>query len=394
MTPRIIRVTHTSATVAARRAHQGDVVAVETPHPHAHVELQEPLWPDGASRDYAAVHAERHVENIGGVPAETRVYDPYSAYPLDEPLPTGQPYGRAINNLLWKPSSHAIETMASDLAALAPSWPVLYWDSAIQCFPEVACQLRRLFRLTILGFGDDLPGSSNLKTFPVARWFDVLFHNMHIYDRATGRTVPQVYAARGLSDCRFVAWGPMEPVYDEAYFDRKIQAMQDGVLDFDLAWVGSAGLTPARHRLIRAVEALGAPRWALFGPEMAAGLWPELPSSLYARSLFGLNAPEGSFFNGRFADLMCSGTIMLAHDPWGELSHFGFVDGEHFIGFDGTAAGLAATVEARRGDRCGLARIARAGRTRFLDYRAEFDMDRVLGKVLRDYARQIENGRQ
>lgn len=355
------------------------------------------LFPEGPLRDFSAVHRDwhefRHVRLDG---RETRwsyrFWDPYSCYGA-EPLPHGQPLGRAINNLAWVPSQAVLARMIQQLTEVAGSCQVIWWDSAIQCFPQVAQHLKRLFRLAILNFGDDLPGSSECKTFPVASCFDVLLHAMYTRNFKTGESVPAAYAARGLKDCRFIAWGPLNACPEDR-FERKVARLHAGNLPLDLVWLGNAGISDLRRSiLLQAQQALRGRPAKFFGHGMPAGWWSGAPMDLYDEAVFGVNIAESSLFNGRFADLCVSGTIQIACDPYGELRRFGFVDGVHFLAYDGSPAQLLARMATVRGNGEALASMARAARDRFMAYRREYGDEEVQSGVLLDYERQVREGR-
>lgn len=352
------------------------------------------LWPEGASRDFSAFHATRHAISVGEVAWDYRFYDPYSAY-VDEGLPPGQPpQGRFTNNLAWVPSQAVLDRMVRDLESLSHEYQVLWWDSAIQCFPYVARHLKRLFRLVIMNFGDDMPGSSEIKTFPVAEHFDVLIHAMYVWDFETGKTVPEVYAEHGLPDCRFIAWGPTEADYDEEWFERKLERLRSASLPVDLLWMGGSGISLHRRKVLADLASGGIPNSHFHGNGMRDGWWEGPPSTWYAAAKFGLNVPESSLFNGRFSDLCMSGTVQLAYDPHKELERFGFQDGVSYLRFDGTPAGAMRQMAPYRGDGEALARIARCARQHFVAFRAQHDDARVQASVLSDYAVQIQQGRR
>lgn len=357
-------------------------------------------WPEGSDRNFAPFHAPQHnfahtLRDGRSAAWNYRFYDPYSAY-VSEGLPAGQPqHGRLINNVAWVPSTTVLDRMVRDLEQISKKCSVLWWDAAIQCFPYVAQHLKKLFRLTILSFGDDMPGSSEIKTFPVAPFFDVLLHLMYTWDFQTGQTVPEVYGARGIRDCRFWAWGPFETVYTDAWFAEKVARIRANALPVDIIWLGGSGISLRRRQLLQNIVSTAGknPKTRFHGNGMRDGWYKGKPSDHYGWSIFGLNIAESSFFNGRFADLCMSGTIQLAHDPHGELSRFGFVDGEHFLNFDGTAEGFSRRMAEYRGNSEALAQIATTARARFVEYRATYDDAEVQSGVILDYEKQIREGR-
>lgn len=356
------------------------------------------LWPEGPTRNFVPFHAKREVQTHTRLDGQIvtwnyRFYDPYSAYGTEN-LPQGQPqHGRAIDNVHWAPSTQVLDRMVVDLENISKDCQVLWWDSAIQCFPYVAQHLKRLFRLTILNFGDDLPGSSDVKTFPVISNFDTLAHFMYMWDFVNGKSVPDAYAERGLSDCRFVAWGPMQS-YSAEWFSQKVQNLRNTTLPIDLIWLGNSGIAPHRKdRLRTIIGGIGELNTKFYGNGMPHGWYSGTPADFYSQSTFGLNIAESSFFNGRFADLFMSGTIQVAYDPHGEFARFGFIDGVHYLSFDGTADGLLAKIRTLKDNRMALGDMAEAARQKFLEYRAKYDDAEVISGILVDYADQIKGGR-
>jgi hypothetical protein len=238
-----------------------------------------------------------------------------------------------------------------------------------------------------------------VKTFPVAPYFDVLLHAMWTWDPASGKTVPEAYAERGLGDCRFIAWGPMESgVYDDAWFARKMGRMRAGQLPVWMAWLGGSGISPTRASVLRNATMAFSDEEKESGRVLFRGngmgdWWQGPPSGLYAESAFGLNIAESSLFNGRFADLCMSGTVQVAYDPHGELPRFGFEDGVHVVRYDGSPADLVGKIGRLAVKSEAMARMAEAARARFMEYRRRYDDAEVQSGVLIDYERQIREGR-
>lgn len=327
------------------------------------------LWPETNATDWSYVHTRRW-SNAYTRPGEDdiifpiRYYDPYSAYAAEGSLelpPGHKPKeGRFIDNVRedCRPSRRVLDRIARDLHQLAADGvSSVWWDHAIQCFPEVAEHLPTLFDLSILNFADDMPGSSEAKTLPVARFFDVLVHSMWIWDCESGKTVPTLYREHGLEDCRFIPVGPTPSVAGtctDAWFERKLGFMRqwgrgDSREWSVLSWIGGAGVSRRRTALLdqinkRLQEDLGSLRTVLHGAFMRDGRWNGTVEEVYGRSFFGVNVQESSLFNQRLFDLWLSGVVQLVHDPHGELAHFGFVENEHYLAFDGTYEGLLRVV--------------------------------------------------
>ena len=371
------------------------------------------LWPTTDLCDWSAVHGKRwhnHYEREGQPPLDfdCRYYDPYSAYiQVQEGLPRGhkEREPRFINNVACVPTEKVQRRMAADLEALArDGCKVVWWDHAIQCFPLVAARMRELFPLTLLNFADDMPGSSELKTFPSARYFDVLMHSMFLWDFTSGRSVPDVYREQGLGDCRFIPVGPSQsvgasmrdnPAEGEARFATKLDALGAGACPLGLVYVGNIGSAPWRSSFVgslnhyaRELDAHGIVT-RLHGTAMRDGRWAGDVATLYAQAAMGVNAQESSIFNQRLFDLWLCGVVQLVHDPHGELARFGFRDGEHFIAFDGTATNLLTTVERWIGRRADLVAMAIAARTACLDFLAARTWARAYGDVFFDYAERL-----
>ncbi len=330
-------------------------------------------WPDTDDKDYDSVFAIRDTWTFRRGDIELRLnnryYPVYSAYPRsgDLRLPIQFP---VINNLC-PPSEQVLEQQRRDLR-LFGECPAIMWDHAHQCFPTVACDLPELFRLRTLSFADDCPGSSDVKTFPVAANFNALRYVMFTWDFANGARTEDEYRKRGIE---FLSFSPSDMTgglqcgLDELGFtiEGKKDLVRRGAAKPDIAFVGFFG-DGERARLMRGLAGIHARQkqlgldLRLYGVNMPDGLleprWPPHVKGLgypaapiLASALTGPNVPVSSLFNARLADLWMSGVVQIVRDPWGELPHMGFIDGEDYLSFDGTHDDYMAKFEMMRGDR-------------------------------------------
>src|SRR3990167_1162394 len=283
-------------------------------------------WPETGRLDFSEALAYRSATryNVGGGRTLTVVSRYYPAYlPFVRAGVLRLPGALApglINNALPPPQA-VVDQQLQDLTELSKECEIILWRHSYNCWPWTAQHLPRLFKFRILEFGDDCPGSSEFKTFPVVRHFDVYAHNMVTWDPATGSRVADVYRERGMTDCRFFPMGPSTDIpalHRASGFDihAKAESIARGQIPKSLAFVGCAGtMNPARHRFSLAMNeaavALDAEGWnvRLHGLGMRNGLLaghtnggPDL-AALYAGSLFGYNVPISSIYNGRLSEI-------------------------------------------------------------------------------------------
>ena len=315
-------------------------------------------WPDTDNTDYGDILAWRGEWRFAGDPeivVENRYLPVFKAYldADDRRLVVQFPW---INNTVL-PSP---EVMAAQIAALEKaslSCQSIYWEHCHQCQPPVAEHIHRLFRMAAFNFADDMPGSSEVKTFPVAHNFDVAMLGMFVFDFATGQLTAPEYLRRGVSKTYHIPCGTttgLTQYLDETGFTvgKKALRIADGrSLPVDFAWVGMANGYPWRKDLMEQMNAhgLGELVARLHGVGMRDGqlgsrkpygedatdLGRE-PAALYVDSLCGANIQQGSVFNCRLVDLWRCGVIQIIHDRHGELQHYGIHAGRHYVSFDGT----------------------------------------------------------
>lgn len=325
-------------------------------------------WPDTDDRDYGPVLAERWTSSFRRddtiIRVHNRFYPVYSAYVRagDETLPIRFP---VINNLS-PPGPAVLEQQRRDLRLVAQECKAILWEHAHQCFPEVVFEMPSLFSLRALSHGDDCPGSSDVKTFPVASYFNALIYSMYVWNNESGALTADEYARRGLGYARFcpnVMSAGLQAGLDEVGFsiDKKQAMMRAGECDPTLAFVGFTG-GGERAQMFRHLGAAHARQQQLglsirlHGIGMPDGpLEPRDPphprglgypmAALYSNAFASPNMAISSLFNCRLADLWFAGVVQLVRDRWGELGRMGFVDGEHYLGFDGTADSLLAQLE-------------------------------------------------
>jgi hypothetical protein len=322
-------------------------------------------WPDTHDKDYSDVLAKRVEWHFGELTVECRYLPAYKCY-LDAGLP-----GAVVPTFPWidntvKPLPPVMDAQLAALKAAAADCHAVLWEHSYQCWPEVAQYVPRLFKLAALSFGDDCPGSSDVKTFPVARNFDALIYTMYVWDQASGKLTHNEYADRGLGACYHIATGPSMGLAEWLRRERfsvsqKAAEIRAGNLPrVGLCWVGFGhGGNPMRAALIKALNALpvevdGVGKVALYGISMRDGhlgvrnplhqddAMGQTLAPLYVNSALGVNIQQSSIFNSRLIDLWLCGVGQIICDPHGELERYGIRAGEHYIAFDGTPEGMLA----------------------------------------------------
>jgi len=318
------------------------------------------LWPDTSDVDISEVVEARSsidVEVDGTVyRVENRNIPAHIGYMWSGHLQLPHVHPE-INNLI-EPPRHVQDAQAQAIIELGEGCDILLWEHARQCYPRVMERVAGHFKLKLLRFGDDCPGSSELKTFPVARYFDVLLHGMNVWDFVSGRRVPDVYAEHGLHETYLELPNPtvglLETLKADGFsLDDKIRKVHARTLDKDLCFVGLKSLRSWRAGLLHQLGGELAPhgiRTAYYGyggmrdgvlepRDHVLGLAYPV-AKLYERTLCGLNTPISSVYNCRMMDLWFAGVVPIIHDKHGEMLEIGaepYVD--HLV-FDGTADAL------------------------------------------------------
>ncbi|MCP4549526.1 MAG: glycosyltransferase family 1 protein [bacterium] len=311
------------------------------------------------------------------------------------------------------PPAQVLDNLRADLEKYGEGCSVIYWDHAVNCWPQVAEAIPSLFNLAILPFADDCPGSSDVKTFPVAQYFDALFHQMRIWDFDTGATVEDKYREIN-PDMKFY-WkaqnesGTLLRELDELYFDlqEKIRKTLENVYPppVDLVFIGASwSWCGSKFWRGRFCEALNHADWSglltqFYGQDMRDGFLGGDHRNCYdiaqkySQSLCGVNPQVSSIFNGRLIDLWATGVIQIIHDPHGELAGAGFEDGTHYVGFDGTTADLRAKVIELKADPPRCADIMANAYNAVVRHQNDRTTDSVYAQLYADFMPQILGGR-
>lgn len=325
------------------------------------------------------------------VEVECRRWSPHAAYAIvGEPHPILFPH---IDNTRL-PSDAVYNVQLSHLHDLSKECDVILWQHAHACYPSVAQHLKTLFKQSLLYFGDDCPGSSETKTFPIARYFDALLYSMWVRSENGEKTAAK-YAEHGLARSY---WYPMTTSAGVAEWIRDAGfIVDDRVRPIDLVWVGQAGYTQRRWEITRRMEdARGISpnqRWELRGFRMSGGDLEgrEQPkpgsacASMYSYSLSGANVAESSIFNCRLQDLWECGVIQIVNDAHGELPQFGFVDGEHYLSWDGSAQHLVARVDWCRSNPAAVSKMRQAAFQQRRVFASKHNRDAALVQAYEDF---------
>jgi len=370
------------------------------------------LWPGTEDADFSHVCAMRDVApadyEFDGqkIKVVSRFYPAYKAFAeAGEDPPMG--YQWIDNNKV--PSQRVLDIMLRDLTELSKECSVVLWDHARNCYPAVAQKIPELFRLAILPFADDCPGSSENKTFPVAKWFDALYYQMKVWDFNTGVLTANKYAEiaprlkcyfKGQNETVGLAEGLSNTGFNVM---DKINNLRRGVYPaVDLAFVGYRAWHWRRTFLDGLNNADGAGLvMRLHGTEMKHGemdgRYAPNPgyhvSKLYSNTLFGPNAQVSSIFNSRLMDLWRCGVVQMVYDPHAELESEGFVPWVHYVPFDGTVDDLLRLVREMKPQRDRLADIMEAAAIKVDQYQTAKSSKAVYARIYGEHIEQVINGR-
>jgi hypothetical protein len=361
-------------------------------------------WPHTGDTNFAPVLAMRehttatHEGQLYDV--ESTLFPAYACYSAIG-FSRRHPAFPNINNTILPPKEVTSEQLLR-LVELAKDHEVIVWDHAVQCFPPVAQFLKSLFKCAILIFADDCPGSSNIKTFPVAKYFHAYYHQMGVWSYEKGECIDDMYRGLGVERCYFKANSTtmgFSRRLVEAGFDLEAKAarIEQGTFPLvDLVYVGGFFGNTWRLGLLRQAGAVsGGVVTRFYGVGCRDGvLQPREPVeriseplvSAYQDALFGVNPQQSSLFNTRLMDLWYAGVAQLIYDPHHELERQGFVAGEHYIPFDGSAAGLYTQVRAWKARPKELAALIRRAHKKAVAYNeTENTMAAVFGHIYHDY---------
>ena len=370
-------------------------------------------WPGTNDRDFSDICAQRDVSPASyeweghKFRVESRFLPAYKAFvdAGEDPPLTYQ----WIDNTK-PPSQRVIDAMVALLEEYAKECPVILWDHALNCYPSVAQHLRRLFRLALLAFADDCPGSSEIKTFPVAEHFDALYYQMKVWDFKTGVLTADKYREiapglklyhKGQNESAGLFEGLANILFD---VNDKVSLLRRGVYPaIDVAFVGYRGWF-WRKEFCDGLNAMddGGLTVRLHGTDMRHGeldgRWAPNPGlqvgKLYANSLFGPNPQVSSIFNGRLMDLWRCGVVQLIHDPYNELVDEGFEPWVHYVPFDGTADDAMRLVHELKPQKDKLADMIHAAAVKVSEYQTIKSTNAVYARIYGEHMDQIENGRK
>jgi hypothetical protein len=359
-------------------------------------------WPDTKIFDYPKDARDFIVPHPNGkdeIVVQRISYPVYIAFATDGGMQLPIEYEWIDNTK--EPEEAVKQRMINDLNLLSQQCDTILWDHAKNCYPDVAKHIPDLFELSILPFADDCPGSSEIKTFPVAKYFDALFYQMKVWDFKTGIKTADKYAEvapnltpyfKGQNE----SFGLMAGIENQYFqISNKASAIRSGympVIDFVFlgyrAWHWRGDFCDALN-----AANFGDLRSKLHGKDMRDGLLGDGPggacgveaSKLYTQSLIGVNPQVSSIFNGRLIDLWECGVVQMVYDPHGELESEGFVDGEHYVSFDGSVEDCISKAHELRADPNRCADIIERAHAKMREYQYRKSTPAVYGQIYADY---------
>jgi hypothetical protein len=362
-------------------------------------------WPDTLDMGFDSVMAKRQDGHytINGEPVTVRMrwYPVHRTYigANIHVLPVQHPF--IVNTM--PPPQPVLDWWVRDLEALAASGVTLVlWEHAYQCYPPVAQHLKRLFKHSILIHGDDCPGSTEIKTAPIAQYFDSVFHGNLIWT-APGEKTADLYHRLGVQDTHYLTLGPTGgftptlPGGAPFDLDQRIQQLSEQRYLHDVVFAGSMmGTYRQRYNEPEATALFNAAglKVKLYGVGMRDGpLVPRIPSTigkpvgqLYAAAFSTVNIQFIGLISTRSYDAWSSGTLLVQYDPVHELDPIGILPGVHYAHYDGTVQGLINTVRYYQHHFDEAERILRAGYEIGPKLQAEYNMTRAVERVLAKFA--------
>ncbi len=313
-------------------------------------------------------------------------------------LPTTHPY---INNLR-EPSPKVRGEFVRQILALAKDGcEICFWQNAWNCYPSVAQAVLPAFKHRVVMNGDDAPGSTEIRTSPVAKHFNAVFH-MNLIWNHNGERTADLYRRLGVSHTYYVSIGGttsgLFASYDELMgfdLDKRIDSIRNGQYDYDLVFVGGL-MGPTRADMNRvecaAMFKHAGMRTLFHGIGMRDGiLQPMSPidmarpvSSLYLRSFAVLNAPFVGLMGTRPFDVWAIGSLLLQHDAHGELAQIGVLPSVHYVEHNGTYADMIDKVRYYRAHVDETEKILREGHAIGRSLPGMFSHQKAMERLLSD----------
>jgi len=369
-------------------------------------------WPTTADIDFTEILRRRYSSTyqFGDLTLKInyRHYPPHIAYTrIGEHLRLPNFDQWTIDNT--KPPIQAVlNQMVEDLNELGKECDLIAWHHGYQCFPYVTKHLPDLFKLRILLFSDDCPGSSEVKTFPVAKHFNALLHNMYVRDYNTGVRTADVYKELGVPYCHLSSWGQSDNLTTylaehKFSIEEKAEQIRQGSSEYNgLLFIGCDGqMNRARYNFLcdlnRQADKVAAQiemPVMLHGKGMRNGiLEPRQPPAItgytiapyYMNALFGVNYAISSIFNARFFNLGAAGVVQLIYDKNKELSDFGLEDYIHYVPFNGTIPGMIQAIKGIKHDKEKLGAIIIAAHQKMGELLSKYSCGAAYQETIKDH---------
>lgn len=362
-------------------------------------------WPDTEDRDYSSVLAERWEERYVIDGDEYLITNKW--YPVY--LPYAETNQRPVVAYDWidntfEPGEDVLASSLKWLYELSKGCQSLYWWHAWNAWPNAVKDFHAL-PIMCLHFGDDCPGSTEIKTLPVARFFDSIIYSMYVFNSSNGIKTADIYSSSGVNGYFTISGAScgLEKQIQSTEFDiyRKAASVQNSDRpSIDFSFVGFGGGTQKRCKILQDMHysKWGDLKIKLHGTCMKDGiLEPRLPiensgavcADLYFDSLFGVNLQQSSLFTTRMIDLWLCGVVQLMHDPCGELADNGIIDGEHYLSFDGTFDNMLHVINAVKNDNQKLSRLILDGHKMAKHLLATKGPSAAIGRMYSDHKHKL-----
>jgi len=310
------------------------------------------------------------------------------------------------------PVQQVLDNMVMGLARMAPTHKELcLWEEAFHCYPPVAKQLKHIFTHSVMIAANDNGGCkvhkegwSAIATMPSAQYFDSVIHGNIIW-KTDGAKTADMYRSLGVTDL-YYATQPMSPSFGDRLtalkfdFEHRLEELKKGRYIYDFSFVGSAHgdyryvlNLPETTALFQAKGV----RTVLYGAGMRDGsllphesdnvdIWGMPVADLYLNSFATANVPFIGLLSMRLYDAWETGTLLIQHDPVGELDDFGIEPDVHYASYDGSVADMIRVIKYYQQHMSETERILRAGFAKGREMQLRYSKERTIEDLLNHHS--------